>query len=109
LSIPGNINIIDPLGYFDMLLLMKNAHKILTDSGGMQKEAYWLQVPCITLRDETEWVETLQVGWNVLAGVSSDKIIDVVKNWQPPEGHPAIYGDGTAVQKIITLLSELGE
>jgi UDP-N-acetylglucosamine 2-epimerase len=109
LSISQNINIIDPVGYFDILLLMQNARKILTDSGGMQKEAYWLQVPCITLRDETEWVETLQVGWNVLAGVSSDKIIDVVKNWQPPEGHPAIYGDGTAVQKIITLLSELGE
>jgi len=106
LPIPENITIIDPLGYFDMLLLMKNARKILTDSGGMQKEAYWLQVPCITLRDETEWVETIQVGWNILAGASPEKIIDDVKNWQPPTDHPTIYGDGTTAQKIITLLSE---
>lgn len=66
--IPENVRLIDPVGYFDIIALEKSARMLLTDSGGMQKEAYWLKVPCITLRDETEWVETVETGWNVLTG-----------------------------------------
>jgi UDP-N-acetylglucosamine 2-epimerase (non-hydrolysing) len=73
-TLPSSIIITEPLGYLDMICLMSNAEKILTDSGGMQKEAYILGVPCITLRDTTEWVETLEGGWNVLGGAEKEKI-----------------------------------
>lgn len=76
-SLPENIILIKPLGYLDMIRLMGSAKKILTDSGGMQKEAYMLGVPCITLRENTEWVETLEGGWNMLAGSDEKKILSV--------------------------------
>jgi UDP-N-acetylglucosamine 2-epimerase (non-hydrolysing) len=76
--LPTNIIITEPLGYLDMLKLMRHAYKILTDSGGIQKEAYILGVPCITLRENTEWVETVQDGWNVLVGAKRVKIIDAI-------------------------------
>ena len=74
-SMPFNVKLIQPVGYLDMLRLMASAEKILTDSGGIQKEAFMLGVPCITLRDNTEWMETLEGGWNVLAGADKEKIL----------------------------------
>jgi len=75
-----NIKVIDPVGYLDILKLEKNAKAILTDSGGIQKEAFWLKVPCITLRDETEWVETVNLGWNRLVGSNVEKILEAVRD-----------------------------
>ncbi|MEX2007800.1 MAG: UDP-N-acetylglucosamine 2-epimerase (non-hydrolyzing), partial [Candidatus Levyibacteriota bacterium] len=73
------IKLIDPVGYRENLILMENAKKVLTDSGGIQKEAYFLKVPCITMRDETEWVETVEDGWNILTGADKNKILKAVK------------------------------
>ena len=77
----SHIKLIEPLGYVDMVILEKNARMILTDSGGIQKEACWLGVPCVTLRDETEWVETVKSGWNVLTGANTHDILKTVQNF----------------------------
>lgn len=101
---PGNVRLIDPLGYFDIVAFEKSARMILTDSGGMQKEAYWLGVPCITLRDETEWVETVENGWNVLAGADRDRILEMTRTFKIPTSHPALYGDGKTAGKIVSTI-----
>jgi len=93
------------LGYLDMVRLEQAARMILTDSGGIQKEAYWLQVPCLTLRDETEWVETVEAGWNILVGASIDAIREHVGSFTPPKKHPVLYGEGVAAQRCVELLS----
>jgi len=80
-SLPSNIRLIEPLGYLNMIRLMGSAQKILTDSGGMQKEAYMLGVPCVTLRENTEWVETLECGWNVLVGANRERILHSMKEY----------------------------
>jgi len=96
-----NLKLIDPVGYFEMIALEESARMVLTDSGGMQKEAYWLEVPCITLRDETEWVETVEAGWNVLTGADGHKILQAVQTFRPPLEHPPLYGDGNAAKTIV--------
>ena len=101
-----SLRIIDPLGYFDIIALEKSARMLLTDSGGMQKEAYWLKVPCITLRDETEWVETVESGWNILTGADRDRIVTAVHSFKPPSVHPPLYGDGHAAEKILSGLCQ---
>lgn len=105
-QLPGNVLLIEPVGYFDIIELEKSARIILTDSGGMQKEAYWLKVPCITLRDETEWVETLDSGWNILTGADRSRIIEAVCSFNPPVNHPPLYGDGKAADLIVQELSQ---
>ena len=100
-----NLQLIEPVGYLDMVRLEQSARKILTDSGGVQKEAYWLKVPCITLRDETEWVETVQAGWNVLTGADKSQIVRAVRSFTPPNLHPALYGDGKTAARVVAVLT----
>ena len=99
-----HVTVIEPVGYLDMVALTSFARLVLTDSGGLQKEAYWLKVPCVTLRDETEWVETVETGWNMLVGSDSAKIVDSVRRCAPPDSHPPLYGDGLAARKCVDLL-----
>jgi UDP-GlcNAc3NAcA epimerase len=101
-----HIRLIDPVGYFDMMILEENARLIATDSGGVQREAYFLGVPCLTLRDETEWIETVMVGWNKLVGTEPQRILDAWLDFKPPAKHPPIFGDGTAGQRIAHILDE---
>jgi UDP-N-acetylglucosamine 2-epimerase len=105
-KVPGNLKMIEPVGYLDMLVLEENARLILTDSGGMQKEAYFFGVPCITLRSETEWVETVEVGWNVVADADLSAIVEGYQRAinSPPTKRPHLYGDGRASEKIVSRL-----
>jgi len=98
-----NLELINPVGYLDMLMLEQNARLILTDSGGMQKEAYFFGVPCVTLRQETEWVETVQSGWNVLVSADRKKIIDSVTRFRVPDVRPDLCGDGEAAKKCVRM------
>lgn len=100
-----NVHVIDPIGYYDMMILEENARIIATDSGGVQREAYFLLVPCLTLRDETEWLETVTVGWNNLVGVEEDQVLKAWKEFSPPQEHPPIFGDGSASVKIASVIS----
>jgi UDP-GlcNAc3NAcA epimerase len=104
LTVPTNVRMIEPLGYLDMLIMEQNADCILTDSGGIQKEAYLLSTRCITLRDETEWVETVDAGWNCLTGADSSKIAARFHDFNPIGSRPDIYGDGHAADKIIEII-----
>jgi UDP-GlcNAc3NAcA epimerase len=100
------VRLIDPVGYLDMVSLISSARLVLTDSGGLQKEAYWLGVPCITLREQTEWVETVQARWNTLVGSDSEVIIRTVRNFSPPADRPSLYGDGRVGIRCANLLAE---
>ncbi|MFA5436442.1 MAG: UDP-N-acetylglucosamine 2-epimerase [Candidatus Neomarinimicrobiota bacterium] len=90
----------DPLGYLDILQLQAGARKIITDSGGMQKEAFFLRRPCITIRDESEWVETVDLGWNILVGADTARLRSAIRDFNPV--HPAgnVYGDGNTAEII---------
>ncbi len=99
-----HVKLIDPVGYFDMMMLEDNARLIATDSGGVQREAYFLGIPCLTLRDETEWVETVEAGWNKLVGVEPAQIVEAWFGFVPPVAQPPIFGDGTAGQRIAQIL-----
>ena len=105
-TLPSNITVTEPLGYLDMLRLMNHAEKILTDSGGMQKEAYILAVPCITLRDTTEWVETVEGGWNVLVGADHTRISSSIL--QPPRlstSQSNIFRSGDCAKMICNVIN----
>jgi UDP-GlcNAc3NAcA epimerase len=100
----GHIKVIDPIGYFDMLSYESVCDAILTDSGGVQKEAFFFKKPCITMRDATEWVELVDSGWNTLTGADTHKIISAIDNIQIPSEYPDFYGNGHCADKIITVL-----
>jgi len=101
-----NIMIIDPVGYLDMISLEMNCKKIVTDSGGVQKEAFFMKKPCITMRDETEWVETVENGWNIIVGTDKDKILDGIVNFIPNKVQQNIFGDGHAAEKIFEIIDK---
>lgn len=104
LKIGENVKIIEPVGYLEMVLLESMSQKIVTDSGGVQKEAFFLGKPCITMRDETEWVETVQNGWNMLTGTNKAKIIDGILNFTPSKEQVKVFGDGKAANKILEVI-----
>ncbi len=109
LDVAPNVRLIDPASYFDILVLQKNARLLLTDSGGMQKEIYCLGTPCITLREQTEWVETVDAGWNVLVGADRRQILQAIESFAPPDERPLLYGDGRAAERIVDTLEHLSE
>ena len=105
-KMPENVRVIEPLGYLDMLCLMAHAEKILTDSGGVQKEAYMLGIPCITLRENTEWVETVEAGWNVLVGAERGRIVDAIRHFSPGAQQRNLFGNGDASASIGETLTQ---
>ncbi|HPY97340.1 MAG TPA: UDP-N-acetylglucosamine 2-epimerase (non-hydrolyzing) [Candidatus Cloacimonadota bacterium] len=104
IKIAKNIRIVEPVGYLDMLSLLVHCEKMITDSGGVQKEAYFLQKPCITLRNETEWIETLENGWNTLCGANMQAILDACDSMPGKQTMLEEFGDGNAADKIIQLM-----
>ncbi len=108
MQLASHVRIIEPVGYFDMLTLEENARLIATDSGGVQREAYYMSIPCLTLRDETEWGATIETGWNKLVGADQQSIVENWHSFVPPVEHPAIYGLGNAGQRIAEILNSSG-
>jgi len=99
------IKIIDPVGYLDFVRLIDGAERVATDSGGIQKEAFFLYTPCVTMREETEWVETVECGWNVLVGADFQKIVyELNKGWDVSPPKPSPYGNGDAALRILSIL-----
>lgn len=109
----GRLQLVEPLGYLDMIRLVDSARLVLTDSGGLQKEAFFLGCPCVTLRTETEWVETVQGGGNVVTGTAREPVLAAVTSWLAmparPEfgdGHDAPFGHGKAADEIVAALAD---
>jgi UDP-GlcNAc3NAcA epimerase len=98
------LHLVPPLGYLDFLKLARHARALLTDSGGVQKEAYLLGVPCVTLRDRTEWIETVEAGWNVLVDLDADAALSALER-RPPAERPELYGGGHAAERVAEVLS----
>jgi UDP-N-acetylglucosamine 2-epimerase len=102
-----HVHLLEPVGYLEMLKLEKNARLVLTDSGGVQKEAFFFGVPCVTLREETEWVETVEAGWNTLVGANKERILQAVHTFRPEGDQPQVFGDGKASEKIVRHLESV--
>lgn len=104
IPVPSNVILINPSGYLEMLQLIRHATKVLTDSGGLQKEAYFLGIPCVTLRNETEWTETLHDNWNTLGGSNPEQILNAIHLPTPSAPQKQEFGDGSAAEKILNEL-----
>jgi UDP-N-acetylglucosamine 2-epimerase len=103
-DVPQNVRVLDPLGYLDMAALCSQARVIVTDSGGLQKEAYWYGVPCVTARPSTEWVDTVEVGANVLVDDDPERLAAAVASAHMPAERPELYGDGRASERVAAAL-----
>ncbi|WP_435361976.1 non-hydrolyzing UDP-N-acetylglucosamine 2-epimerase [Haloarchaeobius sp. DFWS5] len=101
------LDLIDPVGYLDFLRLLLGAERVATDSGGVQKEAFYLDTPCVTMREKTEWVETVECGWNVLTGAGEADIGVALRQSFDTETKPELYGDGTASERIAEALTDV--
>jgi UDP-GlcNAc3NAcA epimerase len=104
ITVHPNVRLLPPAGYLDFAALASQARVVLTDSGGVQKEAYWYGVPCVTLRTTTEWPETIEAGWNRLAGSDPERIAAAVAAARPQPTRPQLYGDGNAAERIAETL-----
>ena len=104
-GVPANVDVIEPLGYLDMAALCSQARVIVTDSGGLQKEAYWYGVPCVTTRPSTEWIDTVEVGANVLVDDDPARLAEEVVSARMPGERPQLYGDGAAAQRVAASLA----
>ncbi len=103
-TVPGNVTLIPPVGYLDMLQLERHARLIVTDSGGVQKEAYFHGVPCVTVRSETEWTETVQTGWNRLVDADPEAMTAAIRERNWPDARPDLFGDGHAAERLVDVL-----
>ncbi|WP_440771930.1 non-hydrolyzing UDP-N-acetylglucosamine 2-epimerase [Natronorubrum sp. DTA28] len=101
-----DLEIIDPVGYLDFVELLEGAERVVTDSGGVQKEAFYLETPCITLREETEWQETVDCGWNRLVGADRAAILEALRSTSWPRSAPSFYGDGHTAERIVAILED---
>jgi UDP-N-acetylglucosamine 2-epimerase (non-hydrolysing)/UDP-GlcNAc3NAcA epimerase len=104
LEAAAGLDLVPPVGYLDFLELVRNARVVLTDSGGVQKEAYLLSVPCVTMRDTTEWVETVEAGWNVLVDLDREAALAAIER-EPPAARPELYGGGHAAERVLDVVS----
>jgi len=104
LEAAGHVRLLPPLGYLDFMKLAMHARAVLTDSGGVQKEAYVLGVPCVTLRENTEWVETVESGWNTLVGLDADAALGALAKGLPSGERPELYGGGRAAERVRDVL-----
>lgn len=109
MPLADHLHLLEPVGYLDMILLTANARLVATDSGGLQREAFYLLTPCLTLREETEWCETVETGWNYLVGADAEQIRERWRHFPLPEPPPPLLGDGSAAQRIVTILEEIFE
>jgi UDP-N-acetylglucosamine 2-epimerase (non-hydrolysing)/UDP-GlcNAc3NAcA epimerase len=98
------LQLLPALGYLDFLELLRHSAAVLTDSGGVQKEAYLLETPCITLRETTEWTETVDLGWNRLVGLDRERVLAALADLRPPASHPDLYGGGRAGQAVVAAI-----